>query len=108
MFEEISTRDIVDLYISLKPDSTISKLSRIIGLGNVVTILECDDFKNKLLYLPRTTSLMRFIKPLIIRKRLEKLTGDERKEAVKKLSNLFGISARVIEKMYESGKYFRT
>ena len=107
MFEEISTKEVIETYIDSNPDSTVSKLIKVIGIGSVIAILEDNNFKNKLLYLPRLTSLWRTAKPVIVQKKLKGLVGEEREEMVEQLSKFFNVSKRVIEKMNETGKYHR-
>lgn len=107
MFEEISNKDVLDLYVFHNPDSVVARLVKIIGLANVCTILESDSFKNKAIYLPQVSSLQRGIKPLIIRKRLKGLVNKEREEMIQQLSRFFNVSKKKIEKMNETGKYCR-
>jgi hypothetical protein len=108
MYEEIySLKEVIEMYINTRPDSMVSKLVKLIGVSSVAIILEDEDFQNKPLYLVRSTSLVRAMRPLIIQKRLKALTGNEREEMVKKLSNFFGVSKRVILKMYTTGKHHR-
>jgi len=108
MYEQIATiREIIEMYIRNKPDSSIGEIADTIGIENTARIFENKNLLGKICYIPSLSTLHRVVMPIIIRKRLRGLNKEAREEMIKKLSKAFGRGKSAILKMERLGKYFR-
>ena len=100
-----TTKEIIENFIRLKPNSAIAMLSQVVGIEAMGNIFESEYFQGRQMYFPRLSSLIRIQKSLYIKEKLKGLAGKKRENMVEELATIFSMPKPRIERIAKNKRY---